>query len=116
MYPLNLSLMLSLVSAKGLPTVVVVPSDHADSDVVDGVQFVTCPAQSNDDMTCEKCGSMFTIDAQCVVMFKAHGNAKKHVSVPGRMSLNARIHTRVINQIMASCNIIGMIRYSPVAG
>ena len=66
--------------SKGLPTVVVVPSDHADSDVVDGVQFVTCPAQADDKITCAKCGLCSQAERQCVVMFKAHGNAKRHVS------------------------------------
>jgi hypothetical protein len=65
---------------KGLPTVVVVPSDHADSDVVDGVKFVTCPAQTNDTMTCAECGLCSQAERQCVVMFKAHGNAKRFVS------------------------------------
>ena len=65
---------------KGLPTVVVVPSDHADTDVVDGVKFVTCPAQSQDDMTCAQCGLCSQSRRTCVVMFKAHGNAKRHVS------------------------------------
>lgn len=65
---------------KGLPTVVVVPSDHADTAEHDGVKFVTCPAQTNDTMTCAQCGLCSQSQRQCVVMFKAHGNAKRHVS------------------------------------
>ena len=65
---------------KGLPTVVVVPSDHANSDVVDGVKFVTCPAQTDDTMTCAQCGLCSQSSRTCVVMFKAHGNARRHVS------------------------------------
>jgi len=68
---------------QGLPTVVVVPSDHPGSDygqVHDGVTFVTCPAQTSDSMTCAQCGLCSQSNRQCVVMFKAHGNAKKHVS------------------------------------
>ena len=64
---------------KGLPAVVVVPSDHADSAEHDGVKFVTCPAQTRD-VTCAECGLCSQAHRQCVVMFKAHGNARKHVS------------------------------------
>jgi predicted glycosyltransferase len=65
---------------QGLPAVVVVPSDHADTAEHEGVKFVTCPAQTNDTMTCSKCGLCSQSKRQCVVMFKAHGNAKRHVS------------------------------------
>ena len=64
---------------KGLPAVVVVPSDHADSAEHDGVKFMTCPAQTRD-ITCAECGLCSQSQRQCVVMFKAHGNAKRHVS------------------------------------
>ena len=65
---------------KGLPAVVVVPSD--DDDVVtyhDGVRFVQCPAQHRN-VTCAECGLCSQAKRKCVVMFKAHGNAKRHVS------------------------------------
>ena len=65
---------------KGLPTVVVVPSDHPDSVVHEDTLFVTCPAQQRDDMTCSECGLCSQAKRQCVVMFKAHGNAKRHVN------------------------------------
>ena len=68
---------------KGLPAVVVVPSDHAGSDygeVHDGVTFVTCPAQTDKPLTCAECGLCSQSKRQCVVMFKAHGNAKRYVS------------------------------------
>ena len=65
---------------QGLPAVCVVPSDHADTAEHQGVKFVTCPAQTNDTMTCSKCGLCAQSQRKCVVMFKAHGNAKRHVS------------------------------------
>ena len=65
---------------KGLPTVCVVPSDHPDSVVHDDTLFVTCPAQQRDDVTCAECGLCSQAKRSCVVMFKAHGNARKHVS------------------------------------
>jgi len=65
---------------QGLPAVVVVPSDHANNAEHEGVKFVTCPAQTNDTMTCSECGLCSQADRKCVVMFKAHGNAKRHVS------------------------------------
>ncbi len=68
---------------KGLPAVCVVPSDHDGSDygeVHDGVTFVTCPAQTDKPLTCSECGLCSQAKRQCVVMFKAHGNAKRHVS------------------------------------
>jgi hypothetical protein len=65
---------------QGLPAVVVVPSDHdAIVDYHDGVRFVQCPAQHRD-ITCAECGLCSQSSRKCVVMFKAHGNAKKHVS------------------------------------
>ena len=65
---------------KGLPTVCVVPSDHPDSIVHEDTLFVTCPAQQRDDVTCAECGLCSQAERKCVVMFKAHGNAKRHVS------------------------------------
>lgn len=65
---------------QGMPAVCVVPSDHTDTAVHEGVKFVTCPAQTNDTMTCSECGLCSQADRKCVVMFKAHGNAKRHVS------------------------------------
>lgn len=65
---------------QGMPAVCVVPSDHADTVEHEGVKFVTCPAQTNDTMTCSECGLCSQADRKCVVMFKAHGNAKHHVS------------------------------------
>ena len=65
---------------QGLPAVCVVPSDHTDTAEHEGVKFVTCPAQTNDTMTCSECGLCSQSKRQCVVMFKAHGNAKRHVS------------------------------------
>ena len=65
---------------QGMPTVVVVPSDHADNCEHEGVKFVTCPAQTNDTMTCAQCGLCSQSNRTCVVMFKAHGNAKRFVS------------------------------------
>ena len=65
---------------QGMPAVCVVSSDHADTAEHEGVKFVTCPAQTNDTMTCSECGLCSQADRKCVVMFKAHGNAKRHVS------------------------------------
>jgi len=65
---------------QGMPAVCVVSSDHADTAEHEGVKFVTCPAQTNDTMTCSECGLCSQANRKCVVMFKAHGNAKRHVS------------------------------------
>jgi len=66
---------------RGLPTVVVVPSDHTDSITKhDGVNVVVCPAQTQDNITCEKCGLCSQSTRKCIVAFKAHGTARKHVS------------------------------------
>ena len=64
---------------QGLPAVCVVPTDHADYAEHDGVKFVTCPAQMRD-ISCKDCGLCAQSKRKCVVMFKAHGNSKKHVS------------------------------------
>ena len=64
---------------KRLPTVVVVPTDHPDYVEHDGVKFVTCPSQTKG-LSCADCKLCANAKRSCVVMFKAHGNAKRHVS------------------------------------
>ena len=64
---------------QGLPTVVVVPTDSPDRFVHDGVKFMTCPSQTQG-VSCAECKLCAVADRKCVIMFKAHGNAKRHVS------------------------------------
>lgn len=68
----------------GYPTVVTVTEDRdARVDTVDGVRLVRCPAEYNDKVTCNNCGSGRPLcargDRDYVVKFTAHGQAKKKV-------------------------------------
>lgn len=66
--------------AHGLPAVAVVPSDSVLPERTPaGRKAVLCPAQSRD-VSCAECGLCAQADRTCVVMFKAHGTAKKTVN------------------------------------
>ena len=64
----------------GLPVVAVLPLDAPNTQFVDGVQVVACPAEKSDKVTCKTCGICAVHDRDYVIGFRAHGNAKKHVS------------------------------------
>jgi len=63
----------------GLPAVAVVPTDSVIPSSHNGVIVTECPAQVRN-TTCSECGLCAQAERQCVVVFRAHGNAKKHVS------------------------------------
>ena len=63
----------------GLPAVAVVPSDADVPRSYEGVTVTECPAQVRN-TTCSECGLCAQAERQCVVVFRAHGNAKRHVS------------------------------------
>lgn len=66
--------------AHGLPAVAVVPSDSVLPERTPaGHKAVLCPAQSRD-VSCAECGLCAQADRTCVVMFQAHGTAKKTVN------------------------------------
>lgn len=69
----------------GLPTVVVLPSDHSAKSVdIDGVKIVTCPATYRDDVTCSSCGLCQVAKRRVVVGFPAHGTQAKKANVIAR--------------------------------
>lgn len=64
----------------GLPAVAVVSaSDPVPECTPAGRKAILCPAQQRD-VSCADCGLCAKSDRSCVVMFKAHGNAKNYVS------------------------------------
>lgn len=64
----------------GLPAVTVISSDSVLPERTPaGRKAVLCPAQSRD-VSCAECGLCAKADRTCVVMFKAHGTAKKTVN------------------------------------
>ena len=66
--------------AHGLPAVAVVPSDAVLPERTPaGHKAVLCPAQSRD-VSCAECGLCAQADRTCVVLFQAHGTAKKTVN------------------------------------
>lgn len=69
----------------GLPTVTVLPADHAaKKTVVNGVTIVTCPATYRDDVTCSSCGLCQVSDRRVVVGFPAHGGQAKKATIIAR--------------------------------
>lgn len=59
-----------------LPLVVTVPStDTRKNWVKQGVHFTTCPAQTTDGMTCERCGLCAQGNRKTVIAFRAHGQS-----------------------------------------
>lgn len=70
----------------GYPAVVTVPSSRdARVEVIDGVRLVRCPAEYNDRVTCDNCGSGRPLcaraDRDYVIKFTAHGTSAKLVGV-----------------------------------
>jgi hypothetical protein len=68
--------------AAGLPTVVVLPMDapHRGNVTPNGVPIVVCPAQTQDDMTCLKCGLCQIGHRKSIVGFLAHAKNAKSIS------------------------------------
>ena len=65
----------------GLRAVVVVPTyAELPERSETGTPIIECPAQTTEGMTCEKCGLCSQSQRKCIVAFRAHGNAKRHVS------------------------------------
>lgn len=70
--------------SKGYPTVITVPAGlDSKVEMVDGVRFVRCPAEYNDDVSCATCGGDTPLCARptrdYVVKFTAHGSKAKLV-------------------------------------
>ena len=65
---------------KGLPAVVVIPSDQpVPKCTPNGHKVKLCPAQATD-TDCATCKLCSVADRKCVVAFQAHGTAKKTVN------------------------------------
>jgi len=46
----------------------------------DGIPIVVCPAQTQEEMSCDVCKLCQVRDRKSIVGFKAHGTAKKRLS------------------------------------
>lgn len=69
----------------GLPVVTVAPSDHAnDTQTIDGVKVVTCPATYRDDITCASCKLCSVANRAAIVAFPAHGGQTKQADIIAR--------------------------------
>lgn len=64
------------------PVVVTLPENtpHIGNKTPKDVQIVICPAQTQDDMTCERCKLCQIRDRKSIVGFLAHGTMKKSLS------------------------------------
>lgn len=68
-------------SGLGAPVVVVVPSDHpAHSKTPQGRHVIVCPAQTNEDVSCESCQLCQRPNRKAIVAFRAHGVYTRKVS------------------------------------
>ena len=64
-----------------LPTVAVLPMSAPNSQEVDGVKVVACPAEKTDKVNCAKCGLCADAQRNYVIGFRAHGTSKKAANV-----------------------------------
>lgn len=64
------------------PVCVTLPSDapHRGNKTPAGLPIVTCPAQTNDEMSCDRCKLCQVRDRKSIVGFLAHGTAGKRLS------------------------------------
>ena len=64
------------------PVVVNVPENtpHSGNKTPDGIPMVICPAQTQEDMSCDQCRLCQVRDRKSIVAFLAHGTAKKRLS------------------------------------
>lgn len=64
------------------PVCVILPQDAPTrgNKTPGGLPIVTCPAQTNEDMSCDRCRLCQVRDRKSVVGFLAHGTAKKRLS------------------------------------
>lgn len=72
----------SMMHRRGFPSVCVVPVDDTRTGWRDehGTKFVTCPAQTREDVTCDTCRLCSKANRGAVVAFRAHGNKRKQIS------------------------------------
>jgi len=64
------------------PVCVILPQDSSTmgNKTPNGVPIVTCPAQTTEEMSCDKCRLCQVRDRKSIVGFLAHGTAKKRLS------------------------------------
>ena len=71
----------ALKLAHNQPTVTVLPMDAPNSQIVDGVRVVACPAEKSDKVTCASCLLCADADRDYVIGFRAHGSRKKAANI-----------------------------------
>jgi hypothetical protein len=63
------------------PVVAIVPEDAPDKGVTPaGNRWITCPAQTRDDVTCASCKLCSVATRSVIVAFRAHGTSKRKAS------------------------------------
>lgn len=68
----------TLAKLKAGPIVAIVPIDNPEKSYTpEGRKIIVCPAQSRDDITCEKCGLCARVDRDFIIGFRAHGMREK---------------------------------------
>lgn len=73
-------------AAHGVPTTVTVEQNAKLKKKIDGVRFVTCPAETGG-VTCETCGNgapLCARDRDYIIVFHAHGSARGKVGTDER--------------------------------
>jgi hypothetical protein len=63
----------------GLPSVVVLPRSAPNTQTIDNVQVVACPAEKSDKVSCSTCALCADSKRNYVIGFRAHGSQAKKV-------------------------------------
>lgn len=64
-----------------LPVVALGPADYEKGHVSGDVQFVQCPATYVENMDCQRCKVCAYFDRKAVIVFPAHGKAKRSAEI-----------------------------------
>ena len=68
--------------AKGLPTTVILPVDADNVSYTNaGNKVVACPAEKSERVNCSNCALCYDNKRDYIIGFRAHGAAKKTVSL-----------------------------------
>lgn len=75
----------TLAAHKAGPVVAIVPIDNPEiSHTPQGRKIIVCPAQSRENVTCEKCGLCAIAGRDFIVGFRAHGTRAKMADASAR--------------------------------
>ena len=65
----------------GVPVVTLLPTEAPNTQTIDGVKMVACPAEKSDKIACSNCGLCALSDRDYVIGFRVHGTQKKKAGI-----------------------------------